>query len=317
MHTPAVSVIIPTYNRAGLMVEALDSVAAQTHRDFEVIVVDDGSTEDIAARAAAHATRPRVIRQDRGGPAKARNRGLADARAAIVAFLDSDDLWLPTKLERFLAALATPGGPRIWYGPMNPIDDRRRPVRGRTKDCFEGDITERLFCKSFVHVPTVVCDRSLIVEAGGFDESLPVCEDYDLWLRLSAKRPFGLVAEPLSLRRLHGGRLSKADMSRNVAVKARMLERFYRSAAGTAKLDRAVAEARLARVYLAAARAAFFSADYAEAAALCARARQYGGSPLRAGPIGLMARLLGRFAGRSSSAARKEPTDCNPSASRA
>lgn len=324
MSTPAVSVIIPTFERGDLLVEALDSVAAQTFRDYEVLVIDDGSTEDIAARVADHPTRPRVIRQSHAGPGKARNRGMAEARAPIVAFLDSDDLWLPTKLERFMAALASPGGARIWYGPMSPIDARRQPVRGRTKDCYEGDITERLFCKSFVHVPTVVSDRSLLIDAGGFEESLPVCEDYALWLRVSAVQPFGLVPEALALRRLHGGRLSKSDMSRNVAVKARMLEQFYRSAPGAKKLDRGIAEARLARVYLAAARAAFVSAHYAEAAELCAKAREFGGSPLRAGPIHFLSRVLGRISGKQPNAARSsladaavtKPTDCNPSASR-
>lgn len=307
MSTPAVSVIIPTFERGDLLVEALDSVAAQTFTDYEVLVIDDGSTEDIAARVAGHPARPCVIRQAHAGPGKARNRGMAEARAPIVAFLDSDDLWLPTKLERFMAALATPGGPRIWYGPMSPMDARRQPVRGRTKDCYEGDITERLFCKSFVHVPTVVCDRAMLIDAGGFEESLPVCEDYDLWLRVSARQPFGLISEPLALRRLHGGRLSKSDMSRNVAVKARMLERFYRSTPGAKKLDRGIAEARLARVYLAAARAAFFAGSFSEAAALCAKAREFGGSPLRAGPIHFIANILQRVA--------KKPTDCNPSAS--
>lgn len=307
MSTPAVSVIIPTFERADLLVEALDSVAAQTFTDYEVIVIDDGSTEDIAGRVADHPARPSVIRQAHAGPGKARNRGIAEARAPMVAFLDSDDLWLPTKLERFMAAMAGPGGPRIWYGPMSPIDARRQPVRGRTKDCYEGEITERLFCKSFVHVPTVVCDRALLIDAGGFEESLPVCEDYDLWLRVSAAQPFGLIPEPLALRRLHDGRLSKSDMSRNVAVKARMLERFYRSPLGAKKLDRGIAESRLARVYLAAGRAAFFSAQYGEAMALCAKAREFGGSPLRAGPIHFMARILNRSAPKSA--------DCNPSAS--
>lgn len=321
MSTPAVSVIIPTFERADLLVEALDSVAAQTFTNYEVIVIDDGSTEDIAGRVRDHSTRPRVIRQPHAGPGTARNRGMAEARAPMVAFLDSDDLWLPTKLERFMAALATPGVPRIWYGPMSPIDARRQPVRGRTKDCFEGDITERLFCKSFVHVPTVVCDRALLIDAGGFEESLPVCEDYDLWLRVSAAQRFGLIPEPLALRRLHDGRLSKSDMSRNVAVKARMLERFYRSPLGAKKLDRGIAEARLARVYLAAGRAAFFTANYFDAAALCAKAREFGGSPLRAGPIRFLSRVLGRVIGNSAITARTthadsmctKPADCNPS----
>jgi glycosyltransferase involved in cell wall biosynthesis len=292
MSNPAVSVIIPTYNRVDLLLEALDSVAAQTFRDYETIVVDDGSSEDVSSALRNHPTRPRLLRQAQRGPAAARNNGIFSAQGDLLAFLDSDDLWLPNKLERFVAAIAARPDIPVFYGPMSPVDAQRHPVPGRTKDCHEGQITQHLFCKSFVHVPTVVCRRDLLVRAGGFNESLPVCEDYELWLRLSVEHSFGLIEEPLALRRLHGNRLSKSDMHRNLTVKSTMLERFYRSGLARGKLDRAVAEARLSRVYQAAARAAFMSGLFSEALIFCRKSAKYNGSGLKLLPISIPARLM-------------------------
>jgi glycosyltransferase involved in cell wall biosynthesis len=310
MQTPFVSIIIPTHNRTQLLCEALDSIAFQTFKDYEVIVVDDGSTEPIEAALAHHATRPRVFRQQNLGPAAARNRGLDAASADIVAFLDSDDLWLPAKLETFLDYLAANPGVRIAYGPMSPVDADRAPVPGRTKPCHGGWITQRLFCSSFVHVPAVVAYRKILVQAGGFNERLPVCEDYDLWLRISVAEPFGLVEQPLALRRLHGGRLSKSRMSRNLAVKAGMLREFYESGRAAGKLDRDVAMARLGRVYLSAGRAAFANREYEMAAEHLRQSRRFGGPLLRLGPwmalAGLMRRSK-RFTGRAAAMPVPEP----------
>src|SRR5262245_30708533 len=108
--------------------DALDSVQAQTFREFETIVVDDGSVEDIAAEVSRHAVRPRIIRQTQKGAAAARNRGVAESHGGWIAFLDSDDLWLPTKLERFMEAAQTRSDIVVWYGPMQPIDAARQPV---------------------------------------------------------------------------------------------------------------------------------------------------------------------------------------------
>jgi glycosyltransferase involved in cell wall biosynthesis len=296
MNRPLVSVIIPTHNRLGLVKEALDSVARQTFRDFEVIVVDDGSTEALAAGIADHPVRPTVIRQRRQGPAAARNFGVRHSAANIVAFLDSDDLWDPTKLERFIRALDDHPDRHVFYGPMRPITAEGKGVPGRTKPCHAGWITEKLFCSSFVHVPTVVCRKELLLGEGGFDQSLPVCEDYELWLRLSVKHPFGLVEEPLARRRLHADRLSKSCMSRNLAVKARVLRGFYESNAANGHLNRKLCTARLARVYLAAARASFRSGEYPRTLRFSRIARDYGGPALRTIPLALAARALGLFA---------------------
>lgn len=292
---PAVSVIIPTFNRLALLREALDSVAAQTFQDFEVIVVDDGSTEAIAEGVANHATSPRVIRQPNAGPAAARNRGIAAANADVVAFLDSDDLWLPGKLANYVERMKREPGEPIWYGPMQPIKRDGRRVPGRTKPCMGGCIAEALFHSSFVHVPTVVCRKSLLTDVGCFDESLPVCEDYDLWLRLSVKTKFGLIEEPLALRRLHDDRLSKGQMSRNLDVKARVLSTFFESGIADAKLNRGRAEARLAKVYFAAGRAALRSGEVSLALEHLRSCRRFGGVGIEVWPWVAAATALSVF----------------------
>jgi len=292
MSRPAVSVIIPTHDRTALLIEALDSVASQTFGDYEVIVVDDGSTEDIAAAVREHATRPKVIQQPHQGPAAARNCGLLAACSDIVAFLDSDDLWLPEKLDVFTKAMAARADANIFYGPMAPIDEARRPVTGRTKVCHDGWITQALFCSSFVHVPTIVCHKKVLLDAGGFKASLPVCEDYDLWLRLSIKQQFALIDEPLALRRLHGDRLSKSCMSRNLAVKADMLETFYESHNRNGHIDPAVAQTRLAKVFFAAARASLRDRRYQEALRFSRSSRFYGKSPISTIPLAASAKTL-------------------------
>ena len=290
--TPTVSVIIPTFNRSALLRESLDSVAAQSYRDFETILVDDGSTEDIAAVALNHPTRPQLLRRERGGPAAARNAGAAVARGPLLAFLDSDDLWLPEKLARFVARFDAHPESTICYGPMQPVDADRQPVAGRTKPCVSGRITDALFHSSFVHVPTVVLRRDLFEAFGGFDPSLRVCEDYDLWLRVSVRHDFDLIEAPLALRRLHDDRLSKSSMTRNLAVKVGVLERFYAVPEHRAALREPAARQRIARVAFAAGRAALGAGCFRGAANMLRTARRYGAGPLRVWPLWAAATIL-------------------------
>lgn len=302
MATPSVSIIIPTRNRLSMLREALDSVHAQSFRDYEVIVVDDGSDRPIGPDVSEHAVKPKVIRHTKSlGPAAARNRGLRESAADTVAFLDSDDLWHPTKLERFKRELDADPDLRILYGPMEPIDEEGRAVPGRTKPCHGGRITEKLFRSSFVHVPTVVCDKSVLLDRGGFDETLPVCEDYDLWLRVSVDFEFGLVEEPLAQRRLHANRLSKACMSRNLAVKAYVLRRFYESHAANGHLGERVAIQRLARACFVAGRAAFREGRFRQAEELCRASRAFGAPYIRTLPLGWASGALGCFFDKSDS----------------
>jgi glycosyltransferase involved in cell wall biosynthesis len=212
--TPEISVIIPTYNRRAMLREALASVAAQRGASFEVIVVDDGSTDgtwqDLSNHdLSVHFDEARATRTERRGPAAARNYGIALARGRLIAFLDSDDLWMPEKLARqslFMrnkpdCAISQTG--EIWMRDGNRVNPGRRH-RKRPGDIFIDSLRTCLISPS-----AAILRRELLDEVGGFDEDMAACEDYDLWLRILARHKVGLLDEPLTVRRAgHAGQLS-------------------------------------------------------------------------------------------------------------
>jgi glycosyltransferase involved in cell wall biosynthesis len=198
----AVSVVIPAYNAADTIGRALDSVAAQTAPPAEVIVVDDGSTDGTAAVVAARTDLPiRLLASPgRGGAAAARNLGIAAARGEFIAFLDADDEWTPDKLARQLAVIvpasrmsfvacrsfeyAHDGSP---IGPVHPdVPVVTGPEAWRT-----------LLAATFVSTPCVLARRSVLQAIGGFDQTLPIAEDQDLWIRLALAGEVGFVDDVL------------------------------------------------------------------------------------------------------------------------
>jgi glycosyltransferase involved in cell wall biosynthesis len=206
-----VSVIIPTHNRAAWLAEAVGSVLAQTYQDFELLVVDDGSTDGTAEVLAGLAGQITCLRHPhRRGVSAARNTGIAAARGEWLAFLDSDDLWLPEKLARQLDFIRTHPGLRLCQTEEIWV---RRGVRvNPPRSCRK--VGGRIFLPSLerclVSPSAVVLHRSLIDEHGGFDESLPAAEDYDLWLRLAWRYQVGLVPQALVVKRGgHADQLSR------------------------------------------------------------------------------------------------------------
>jgi len=198
---PMVSVIIPTYNRARLVTEAVASVLAQTYRDLEILVVDDASTDGSSTALAAW-PQVRVARQAcRRGVAAARNRGVAAARGEWLAFLDSDDLWLPDKLARQMAYLTDRPDLCLCQTDETWV---RRGVRVN-KPLTHRKVGGRIFFPSLdrclISPSAVILHRRLFKVHGGFDETLPAAEDYDLWLRLTWRYEVGLVDEPLVIKR--------------------------------------------------------------------------------------------------------------------
>jgi len=199
---PLVSVIIPTYNRAGWVVEAAASVLAQTWRDFELLVVDDGSNDaTLEALAPFRAAIKLIRRRRRRGVAAARNLGAAAARGEWLAFLDSDDLWLPDKLARQMAYLAA--HPNLLICQTDEVWVRRgvRVNKPQTHLKTGGRIFFQALERCSVSPSAVILQRRLFEDAGGFDEGLPAAEDYDLWLRLGWRYEVGLVKEPLVIKR--------------------------------------------------------------------------------------------------------------------
>jgi glycosyltransferase involved in cell wall biosynthesis len=206
---PKVSVIIPTSNRRDFVREAIASVLAQTYRDFELLVVDDGSNDNTSAAVQAFDD-VRYVFQPNHGVSAARNRGVALSDGEFLAFLDSDDLWQPRKLAYQVAFFAARADARIcqteeiWlrHGVrVNPHNKHRK---------VGGDIFARSLELCLVSPSAVMLRRELFEQVGGFDESLPACEDYDLWLRIAATEAIHLIKTPLVIKRGgHADQLSR------------------------------------------------------------------------------------------------------------
>ena len=206
---PLVTVLIPTFNYAHYLPESVASVAQQTFRDFEVVVVDDGSVDDTAAVVAGlECPNLRYVRheQNRGLPA-ARNTGLAIARGRYVALLDADDVMKPSNLARKVEVLERHRDVALVHGPVEPMDDRGRPL-GRTRANGHEEIRiENLFPKilhgNLIACSSVLARKEAIDELGGFDPRLRYAEDWDLWVRLSHRFKFAYLPEPLVRYRIH------------------------------------------------------------------------------------------------------------------
>lgn len=204
MKSPEVSIILPTFNRLRHLRPAVDSVLAQTFSDWELIIADDGSQDETATYLATLADQPRVrvLRLPHSGnPGAVRNAALRVARGAYIAFLDSDDLWLPEKLALQVASLrAHPQ--RGWsHTAFAVIDESGALLTGkqaRSWPASQGWVLEQLIRMDIViAIASVVAKRALLEELGGFDPRLPPCEDYDLWLRLAAVSELDSVRDTL------------------------------------------------------------------------------------------------------------------------
>ncbi len=193
----SVAVIIPTHNRAHTLGRALESVYGQSRPADEVCVIDDGSEDTTRQLVLEQFPQSRYIYQPNAGVSSARNAGVAATESAWLAFLDSDDEWLPTKLERQLAEISHDPACRllhcdeIWIRNgvrVNPRDKHRK--KG-------GDVFEHCLRECVIAPSAVIWQRSLLEEMHGFDEELPVCEDYDLWLKIGSRYPVAYVDEAL------------------------------------------------------------------------------------------------------------------------
>jgi glycosyltransferase involved in cell wall biosynthesis len=198
---PEVSIIIPTYNRRAMLLEAIDSVLAQSLTAFELIVIDDGSTDGTAEHLVGLDKAIRIERIEHCGPAAARNRGVALAGAPLIAFLDSDDLWTPTKLERQLAFMRANPGCAISQTDEIWIRNGRRVNPGVRHRKRAGDIFIDSLRTCLISMSATIMRADLFRSLGGFDETMAAAEDYDLWLRILIDHEAGLLDEPLVTRR--------------------------------------------------------------------------------------------------------------------
>ncbi len=260
---PRVSVIIPTYNAARFLPDALASVLAEATPDVEVLVVDDGSTDGTPALLARYAPRVRSIRIANGGPGRARNVGVAATRAPLVAFLDADDRWLDGSLRRRLAALEAEPRAALVHGLARYVDADGRPMafdplayRSRPGERHSGWVLRSLFWHNFIHTSTVVGRRAAIEAVGGFDERREVIEDYDLWLRIAARWPIAFVREEVAAYRCYPDSLGRTGRARTYLGQLPALE--------GALARGGLARTSLGRAWLRRRRLALLYADFAD-----------------------------------------------------
>ncbi|MCG6892303.1 MAG: glycosyltransferase [Desulfobacteraceae bacterium] len=207
---PQVSVVIPTFNRGWVVGEAVESVLSQTYDLYELIVVDDGSDDETADVLAGFGERLTMIRQQNRGVSAARNAGAAASTGRLLAFLDSDDLWLPEKLAVQVDFMERRPEARvcqteeIWIRNGSRVNPKRRHRKP------SGLIFEESLTLCLVSPSAVMIRRNLFERYGGFDESLPACEDYDLWLRIGCRWPVYRIDRPLVVKRGgHADQLSR------------------------------------------------------------------------------------------------------------
>jgi glycosyltransferase involved in cell wall biosynthesis len=222
-------VVIPTYNRAAYLPQAIDSALAQSVTDREIVVVDDGSTDGTAPILAAYAGRIRAVRQENAGEAAARNRGVREANGTWIAFLDSDDLWEPEALATLLRAAGE-------HPEAGLVAMRARAIRqdGTPTGRIHGKTspgpyfsTRSILCGDAGGILMPMVRRELLLAEGGFDEALASATDCDMWLRLSFRTTLVGVPDPLLRVRTHPENLS-ADRSLNARMWLVLLEKLRR-----------------------------------------------------------------------------------------
>jgi glycosyltransferase involved in cell wall biosynthesis len=230
--SPKVSVIVPVYNIASYITDTLMSVETQSFRDFEVLVVDDGSTDDTAKLVKGFCQRDdrfQLLQKENGGLASARNYGMYRARGEYIALLDGDDLYKPDKLANHVARLDRNLSAGVVYSASAAIrDDGGSTFVSLSGRPLNSNLLFSLLCKNFIgHGSNAMFRRSIIEEVGGFDETLPSSEDIDYWLRIASTGKWKFDREPQILCCY---RVRPSGLSFNVAEMQRCSERVIKSA---------------------------------------------------------------------------------------
>jgi glycosyltransferase involved in cell wall biosynthesis len=245
MNPPRVSVVIPTYNRARFLPAAIASIRAQTLPCSEIVVVDDGSTDDTAAVLAALGEGIVHLRQANAGPAAARNRGIHAASGELVALLDTDDRWCPNKIERQVELLRRHPAVALVSADMAVEDENgatmvasnfaKRGLAGFFAALHGAPVPEaprRLLQLNFINTSTVLARREVLVELGGFDTRLRYGEDLELWLRIAARHAIACVPGVEEIRVEHSSNVTKSvePMLKGYVDMARVIREWARPA---------------------------------------------------------------------------------------
>jgi glycosyltransferase involved in cell wall biosynthesis len=207
---PQVSVVIPTFNSARLVREAIDSVLGQTYRDFEIIVVDDGSDDDTSSVVAQFGSNVNYFKQTNQGAGAARNQGIAMSRGKHIAFLDADDLWAPEKLAEQIPVIEQDSSVGLVYSDWAITSPGGGTKASQLKDLKpqSGNVFDGLVQCGFILTSGAVVRRTCLDDVGDFDNTLSIAQDYDLWLRISYRWKIELVNKVLVTKKDRDGNLS-------------------------------------------------------------------------------------------------------------
>ena len=247
---PQVSVVIPTYNSATMVVQAVESVLSQTYHDFEILVVDDGSTDNTQQAIGRFGDLVRYFKQKNQGVSAARNAGIKQARGEYIAFLDSDDIWLPDKLAEQVPWLNTDPNVGLVYCDWSVVSNgcvahssflRHLPANS-------GDVFDDLIQSGFILTSGVVVRRACLDDVGDFDKSLTIAQDYDLWLRISYRWQVQLVSKCLFTKRNLAGSLS-SSLSKTALERIALFKKTLRSLPGLKARSRRLLRRQLAVNY--------------------------------------------------------------------
>jgi glycosyltransferase involved in cell wall biosynthesis len=243
---PKVSICIPTYNRKAYLKETLESVFHQTYKDFEVVIVDDGSTDGTEEMIKENGYDVEYYCQENKGVAVAENKLIKLAKGEFISILGSDDLLMSDAIERLMGAMEQEEEDVIAYGPYLRIDEDGNVYGKCKRKLHSGYVTKYLFQDLFMHSCGSMFPKRVLENAGGFDTSLPVCADYDLHLRLSLKYRFIALHEPTFKRRRHSANLTSWSYA-NRLTQLKVLERFYYENGGHEAVPKKIAMFQLSK----------------------------------------------------------------------
>lgn len=251
---PKISVIIPTYNTAKYLPEAIESVLAQTYTDLELIVIDDGSTDNTKEVVAPFLDRIEFIETENYGPSKARNRAIRESSGEYVAFLDADDFWYPDKLDRQMTLFSK----NRQYSLLHSDASETRPYLSQEdstwfsgkKHIKAGLAFSELLKQCFIILSSVIVKRECLERVGVFDEKLKCWEGYDLWLRIAFKYQIGFVNAPLYMRRIRDNSTFFSSRLNEITGLITVMKKWENEALRLAESDKKVINQKLRTYYL-------------------------------------------------------------------
>ncbi len=267
---PTVSICVSTYNREAYLGQTLESIRAQTYQNYEIVIVDDGSTDGTEEMICQLPYKVSYAWQENAGCAAALNRLIQLAKGQYIAFIDSDDVLMPDAIERMVRVLEGKSEDVFVYGPYLRMAENGLVYGKSKRRLYSGYVTRYLFKTIFASLCGSMFPKKILQEAGGFDESLPVAEDYDLLLRLSLKYRFIALPEPTFKRRRHTANQSSPSF-KSCLTELNVLERFYYEKGGHKKVPMEVALGRFFKCAYRAGKAAVREGSYKAASSLLVR----------------------------------------------